>query len=626
MAGRYAKALQVARTVRGIRSAIPDFSEIEARVNEASGSLHEANRLRRHLLEAGVTPALQKLKLAFNHFRLGQTNDAADLTLQVDLSLASENPEWLMEAARLRTLLNLPDALDFAHALLYHELDNPEFHLFFVQTFFRREEIDRQLLNPVVIGVNCTVTFGHIDEVQAMTIVTAGADIAKNWFPVDHGLVKEMLGKTVGDKIWIPPGDSGTEYEIRSIQSKFVATFQECLTRFNSRFPAHYGLTRVEIGEGDITSILPQLERRRALAERVVDLYRDARLPACTVARLLGKSDAELFRALLYDPKTKVLSFVGSRDQIEREAALLIAQRPILIETSALVTLYQLGILDAVEAALGQLRVTQQSIDALAFTGMQLFPEKQAGHIFSDSPGHINVVVLKPEEVAQEKAFYDDLLKFTRTRCELVAPHQAASLEEFEKTGMQRNFGPAALSTVATAKGTGLLMLSDDLPLRTVVESAFGVVSVSTFSVLRHLLATRHLSADDYHRAIQWLIDYGVSFVAIDKHDLVWVLRQSGWRPTPEVARLLQTLEGSDCEQTEAIHLGLEVLYEIWGEPLAPTTKQLLTDLVLRALVAGRNPAEVLGLLQVMNNRWSLLWTPAMEAIQRMLRTWTPRR
>jgi transcription elongation GreA/GreB family factor len=220
MAGRYAKALQVTRAVRGIRSAIPDFSEIEARVNEASGSLDEANRLRRHLLEAGVTPALQRLKLAVNHFRRGQTNEAADLTLQVDLLIASEHPELLMEAARLRTLLNLPDALDFAHKLLHHEPDNPEVHLFFVQTFFRREEIDRQLLNPVVIGVNCTVTFRHLDEVQAVTVVAENADIAKNWFPVDHGLVKELLGKTVGDKIRIPPEDLGTEYEIRSVQSK----------------------------------------------------------------------------------------------------------------------------------------------------------------------------------------------------------------------------------------------------------------------------------------------------------------------------------------------------------------------------------------------------------------------
>ena len=49
-AGRLAKALEVARVVRGSKTAIPEFSEIEALILERSGDLASASGLREELL------------------------------------------------------------------------------------------------------------------------------------------------------------------------------------------------------------------------------------------------------------------------------------------------------------------------------------------------------------------------------------------------------------------------------------------------------------------------------------------------------------------------------------------------------------------------------------------------
>ncbi|MBA3973802.1 MAG: hypothetical protein C0504_06240 [Candidatus Solibacter sp.] len=625
--GRLQKALEVAQAVRNGGSAIADFSEIEALVFERAGSPATANRLRSELLDAGAHPERQKLRMAINHFRMGENDHAASRTLDVSLDSIASDSESLRDAAMLRTLLGLPDALVFAYRLLQQDPNSPEAHVFYVNTFLRREEVDHSLLNPETVGKDCEVALCRGAEKQALTIVEGESDTAKDWISTEHDLAKHLVGKRAGDKFRFPEGEpTEAEYEIKGVQSKYVRAFQECMGRFNVRFPAHYGLTRIDVKDDDITQIVLMLERQRAHADLILSFYSNGQLPSCAAARLFGKSDVETFRALVQDPRIKVLSYYGSLARMGEETAALSVARAILLEASALVTLQSLGLLLKVAAAVDRVCVTQQQVDALAEAVASLFPEKQTGHLFSDSPGHIQMVSRTSEEAIREQGFYQQLLSFVRTNCQVLAPGGEVGLGHFGKVEDQSILGSAALSAISTSAESGILLVSDDLPLRSLARNSYAVVTAGTLSLLKCLRTRSVISEDEYHEAVQWLVGRGFSFVSVDNRDLIWVLKRNGWSPKGEVAAILQALTGPGCNQQDALSVGLDVLHEIWAEPLPPATQQLTSDLLLLALVTGRNGLEVLHALEAMNRRRSLIWTPATEQIRSVIRSWRSNR
>lgn len=118
----------------------------------------------------------------------------------------------------------------------------------------------------------------------------------------------------------------------------------------------------------------------------------------------------------------------------------------------------------------------------------------------------------------------------------------------------------------------------------------------------------------------------GSALFLLAKEDIVWVLEKYRWLPTQEVGEFPDRAFGPECHTNDALSVALETLYEVWTRPLLQSTKQLISDLMLHSVTIGRNSGQVLTLFQIMNNRKSLIWTPAMAQLQSLLRSWTVRR
>jgi transcription elongation GreA/GreB family factor len=622
-AGRLAKALQWTRAVRGVHAAVPDFSEIEALILERSGDLPAANFVRKALLSEEITPGRQRLKMGANLIRLGQNSEARSLIDTVSLEEVKDDPELLFEAARLRTILEMHDALKFAYRLLRVEFGNPETHLFYTSTFFRREKIDEGMFSPQAIFVDCTVLLRHAGESQRYTIVAGDGDAVTNHIEESHPLAAVLVGKSVGEKFRYPENSPAeAEYEIQQVQSKYVFAFQDCLSHFNERFPAHAGLSRMKVTADDPTNIVLMLESQRARSEKVLEMYRAVSLPACTIARLLGRSDVELFRALVSDPSARVISSAGNDLELQQELQRVSAATAVLVESSALVTLESLGLLSKLKQRFLLVQVTQQTLDAIVETTMNIHSEKRTGHIFSDSPGHIQLVEHSANEMNAEKEFYQRILDFVRSSAELVAPGAGQALGEYERTDIQTTLGTAAASTVAAASGTGILVYSDDLALRLAARNGHNVRSVWSQTLLQDLRDKGLITADEYHRAVVQLIEFGFHFVSVNQADLFWAIRESIWAPSPRVARAFATLAGPDCALNDAVNVALDVLHQVWGEPVPRATKIAFLDLMIQVLVTGRNWAAVLNALKKRNATRSRIWTNATTEIQQSIQLW----
>jgi hypothetical protein len=148
------------------------------------------------------------------------------------------------------------------------------------------------------------------------------------------------------------------------------------------------------------------------------------------------------------------------------------------------------------------------------------------------------------------------------------------------------------------------------------------VRSFWTQTLLQDLRAGNLITADEYYKGVAWLIQRGFHFVSVDKDCLVWVLRANGWSPTTEVARVVGVLAGPDCSDSDAINLALDVLHEVWREPLHPQSKQMILDLFIQVLVTGRDPGAVLRALMRRNASRSVIWTQTAGEIQKAIQVW----
>jgi tetratricopeptide (TPR) repeat protein len=622
-AGRFAKALQWTRAVRGQLPAVPDFSEIEALVVERSGDLKAANVLRQALLADEVAASRQRLKIGANLIRLGQNAAARPLIEKVTLGEIENDAELLLEAARLRTILEMPDALKFAYRLLRLEFSNPETHLFYTSTFFRREKVDEALFHPTAIELDCTVLLRHGNETQRYTIIEGEGDTATNHISSSHPLAVILLGRTVGEKFRYPTNSPAeAEYEIQQVQSKYVFAFQDCLSHFNERFPAHEGLSRMEINPADPTNIVMMLESQRARSEKIFEMYCAGSLPACTIARLLGRSDVDLFRRLVSESSIRVLSSSASGAELQQELQRLRTATTVLVESSALVTLETLGLLPKLNERFTSVRVTQQTLDAIAETVLNINPEKRTGHISSDTPGHIQLIEHTATEMNAEKEFYQRIEQFLRSSVQVIAPDVGPALGEYERMDVRTTLGAAAASTVAAARGAGILVYSDDLALRLVARNGQKVGSFWTQTLLQDFREKGLMSPDEYHRAVAQLIESGFHFVSVNSADLVWAIRETSWTPSLRVSKIVATLAGPDCSLNDAVNVALEVLHELWDDPVPRATKLAFLDMIIQVLVTGRNGTAVLTALSSRNAARSLIWTSATNEIQQSIRLW----
>jgi hypothetical protein len=166
------------------------------------------------------------------------------------------------------------------------------------------------------------------------------------------------------------------------------------------------------------------------------------------------------------------------------------------------------------------------------------------------------------------------------------------------------------------------LVYSDDLALRLVARNEQRVHSFWTQTLLQDLLDKGLISPDEYYRAVARLIESGFHFVSVNHTHLLWAIRDNSCALSPRVSKVVGTLAGPDCALNDAVTVALDVLHELWADPVPRATKLALLDLMIQVLVTGRNAAAVLAAMNAKNTTRSLIWTSATNEIQQNIKLW----
>ncbi len=217
-----AEALQLAQLIRAKEGIIPGVSEIEAFILEKAGDIKQARKIWHQLIEVEPSNMSHRVHAAYVEWRDGKREVARQLTLGIPYSEVKDNAVLLINTARLRALLGLPEVLDFAYRARRIAFDNPEIHVQYMMLCLNMEGVVHEEAQQVTDEVAVNTAVHLMRNGKTTTFLILDDDLTpkqQGELHTSDPLVQKLLGRHKGERITLHEDPLGTqEYEITSIQ------------------------------------------------------------------------------------------------------------------------------------------------------------------------------------------------------------------------------------------------------------------------------------------------------------------------------------------------------------------------------------------------------------------------
>ena len=500
--GRRREALDLARRIRESYAKPPrEALLVEASIFEYIGDIPSMIQCLEEICSRSDSTSLNRLELAHAHYRNGNHDEAERLALEVDTVELTNEPELLIELAKMERVLGVDGYLEVAYLARRVGYDNPAVHLGYFGLF---QSVHGELEKPETVGPGCAVLLRGESQERWWHIIDEGEEPRGTYeLASDHSLARRLIGHRIGDNISLREGLETLSYEVAAIQSKFVRAFQEVSEEFSTLFPEDQGLFRIPVD-----NIHQVVDQRTKYVEDAETLYKSGRIPLVTFASMIGMSVVEVWRGFTKDPSCRVIFGTGNGGNNSVGAKLLHDTEFVVLDMVSLLTVHELGLLDHVRERFGRVAVPQPVFAEIQnMMNMILMVGQPYGNLGKDRAGQRTISEM-PEAV------WNEWVEYVQSLFEL-----AKSLERIPMYPLLDTARYEDLSSVLTRVGVGAvyagygehgtkdkpILVSDDLVL-SIYGSAEGVGTVNTLFLLAELRDSGVISEEDYSSCIERLI------------------------------------------------------------------------------------------------------------------------
>ncbi len=588
---QYRKALDWARSINANRETTPKVAmEVEAEILGYVGDAQGAALLLREVCSREDSTPEDQVRLALAQFRCGEPDSALETILQIDISELGHDSQALMKLAHIKRFLGATDYIHDAYLSRRYGMNDPNAHLGYVTLFMEREE--RQ--EPVVAGPGCSVQIKNEDEVQWWQILEYGEEVyGSREISPDDELGQRLLGRRVGDEVFVGQAFGGVAYEITAIQSKYVRAYQETIEEFNVRFPGNKSLSRVKL-DRDYTQVFQSIELRHRHVTNAETLYKSRQLPFAAFCSLIGSSTLEVWPEYTAQPTTRLHFGTGSDQETASAKELLQDADAIVLDMIALLTVHRLELVEHLRSRFSRVSIPQHVFDEIQNHAYVVGKDRAPiGHMGKDEEGRYTHTEM-PEHVWKERQAYALSVLQLAESLERIPSYPMLEANEPEKTiDALTPAGAGAVYAGEDQSEARPVLVSDDL-LQSVVAHSLGLGAVNSQALLAELLRSDVISAEAYSSGIEQLVLLNYWFVRIGAEDILRSLEPNGFQTTPGTQAMLRTLWGPDCTEDAAASVGAEVIATLAKRPLMPEHLEVLLSSVVAAIRRGRHTNQVL--------------------------------
>ena len=416
-----------------------------------------------------------------------------------------------------------------------------------------------------------------------------------------HPTALLLINKAAGDEISFSDGSKAT---IQWIKPKQIYALHEIMDGFQKLFPESPGLERIQISADQPGGFQPVFDRVRdhqEVIDQAFDRYSGGLVPIALLARSLGRESVETLLGLI-EARRPILVCEGTPQERQAASAAIQAngKRGCILDAITLHVVRSLNLEHAIKEICGpigivdytQLRV-QERIEEIE----QSLGTPDMSLIWSDGQIFRNEVSIDEKRTALEALGRQR--EWMKRELEII-PAQGNRDPSPDFRGLMRRFGSRFADDLFAAEGSDRLFVSEDMFLRALAVSEFGLRTSWLQPILMKARDGRHLSQEQYDAAIMHLIVSGFEFISIHPSLLVWTLRDAREAPLPREFILASgRLGGAKAELQSHISVALATIKITWFDRrLSDTLRQAVVGGLLENLARERPSSHFLGILR----------------------------
>lgn len=367
------------------------------------------------------------------------------------------------------------------------------------------------------------------------------ADVTHYELNTQQPLYQELLGKKPNDKIILEPDRFGfgeKKATIVYITDKYWAAGKQCfdIVENNPQIKVikHQKIPMDESGNykpeffDAFNNMLNNMSKDFTTAESI---YAEGKLPLSAYANSIDKTPIEAWEILVSNPKPYFNCWSNSHESLENAISQLKTNKLLIIDISALLTLFRLNIADDVIKTVGKLGIAQSTISLLLKTieKWQINEINGFSTIGVDKGVRTNVD-FTPEFCTQYKEFFVSILTWVRNNCQVIPCYQALNITKQKKPDLCIVLGISSYHSILAAESTDFILYSDDQWIRWYGHAKSKTTGVWTQAILIYCLNKKSIDYTKFFDSIVSLVRMGYQYTSIDTRILIEGAKQSNWQ------------------------------------------------------------------------------------------------
>ena len=457
-----------------------------------------------------------------------------------------------------------------------------------------------EVIKPDVVQIGAAVQY--VDEATEVThtcIVEDSPDpkLSLEEYPPDHPLVVAMLGKRAGEQFKIPRADR--QGRIMSVVSKYVYRWNRCLQEMAMKYPDKAWILGFNARpDPQLGRLVRMMESRNKTIESRLEVYREHPAPAVMLALAVGKSTFETVEIIGQIAGLPIRCCLGNAEEIGSATSALHQSSTLVLDVTALATIFALDALNPVLKYPGEILVSQGTYDEIH--GVARSPGSTSTYYTAlvSNGKQKKVAALPAQDPKDRAARLSQFLGGLAGKCRIRSGSILADLEPGLRDRLIDYFGrPTAESMVLAREAHGVLWV-DDLAVGAIGGEELGIKSAWSQLVFEFLSRTGIAEKKEWFRVTYALLQMGYTHTVINDELIQDAVTRSDWSPDQEPLRIvLDQFANKDVIVQGLFALAAASLRWIWQQSLLEQQALNITIRILDRLASRPKGRNIIGAL-----------------------------
>jgi tetratricopeptide (TPR) repeat protein len=520
------------------------------------------------------------------------------------------------------------EALRYGYDILHRHFDDVDAHRAYMLLFVPLGP-QLEITTPDKAGLGSAVEYlEHGTDIFRWHVIedVRKPDSKLNEFAPDHPISQALLGKSVGDVVALAPGMiSERPATIRQVLSKYVYRYQCCMNELQLRFPEATELQSMQLprqadGELDLTVLRAKMEQQLIGKRQAIQGYTAQALPLHFVGEILGESSFEAVLHLAHDPRSIVRCAPENQQQRVFAAMELNAAAEIVLDLSAIATLFLCKAVDL---------LTKLNLPIIISQGCAEEIDRITGKTYDGSPRAGLRIGLHDEQMvgfevteqlhAERDQHFAKQLEKVRAIAVVEPCRELSATAEEVKRPLIAIFGRYGTQAILLAKKPGRVLWSDDFVQSSIAVKEYGARVAWTELVVANLETKGLVTRKEAVATVTSLLGYRYEVLIITPAIFVESARRAGWNKiSPPFSHALAPFASLRVTENIFAIIG-GIASETFREVADNKERALVIRGLLETIAARRDGIRVLGLIsrafQGVQLPWRDEWAPIINDV-----------